>query len=107
MDAKNKHSTRGRKAYNNKLDKITWKEMEMGGVSESKASTSFKLNDTLHFILTNRSIISHASLPNLTEARECKGCGCTVPYGEQCLKLSLSKDGETKNDAYFCNNCTK
>ncbi len=80
----NKTSTRSTAKYDDRLDKLTWKEYQEGGVTESKSKVSFNLNNTLHFILTHRSEISNAALPNLERDTECKGCGCVVGKNDQC-----------------------
>ena len=96
---------RAKAHYNNKLDKITWQEYLSGSVSSSKEE--FNINNTIHFILQNRSKISNAGLPTLEVIEECRGCGYNVPSGEKCLKLTLSDGDSLISDVYFCTKCTK
>ena len=101
----NRAKDRGKAHYNNDLDKITWKEYQEGGVTESKVG--FNLNNTLHFILSHRSEISTAALPNLEEDAECKGRGCVVGKNDQCLQLTLSEGDSLIQHVHFCNKCTR
>lgn len=98
---------RAKANYNNKLDKITWEEWLSGSVSTAKQSDKFNINNTIHYILGNRSIISNAGLPTLDTITECRGCGDYISSGEQCLKITLSEGDSLISHVHFCNNCTK
>lgn len=91
--------------YHPNLDIVTWKEYE-NDVSENKID--LKLNNTLQFILTNRTSISHASISNTETDCECKNCGNIIEPKDICLRLYIS-DGDSENDTtvFFCERCTK
>ncbi len=93
-------------SYNTDLDKITWKEYQDGGVSTSKQQ-EYGINNTIHFILGNRSNISNAGLPTIDNIIGCKGCGCHMTKGEKCLKLTLSEGDSLISHVYFCSDCTR
>ena len=90
------------KIYDNKLDRLTWKEYITGGTTKSNVNVD--LSNVIYFILTNRTHITNATLPHLEEEKVCKGCECSISRGENCLKITLDDDDD---DAYYCYNCTK
>lgn len=87
-------------------DTKTWKEYNQNGNNDGSAkSKDMGVNPVLHFVITNRSEISHVSLPRANESMNCSNCGQVIDTGDKFLLIEKS-DGSRKNRFHFCNNCS-